>query len=110
MILLGFPFRFVVFCETAILAEPAEENHFFTFRHARQRRIPFVFKDLDIIAPDFLGKVLCHLWIQKTAHLRSLAAAFFEEVLQDGAAFGFKNTGLYFGAVIEIGMVQDRKD
>jgi len=40
------------------LAEPAEENHFFTFRHARQRRIPFVFKDLDIIAPDFLGKVL----------------------------------------------------
>ncbi|MBP8802380.1 MAG: hypothetical protein KBI41_12695, partial [Kiritimatiellae bacterium] len=42
----------------AILAEPAEENHFFTFRHARQRRIPFVFKDLDIIAPDFLGKVL----------------------------------------------------
>ena len=53
---------------------------------------------------------LCHLWIQKTAHLRSLAAAFFEEVLQDGAAFGFEDTGLYFGAVIEIGMVQDRKD
>jgi len=40
------------------LAEPAKENHFFTFRHARQRRMPFVFKDLDIIAPDFLGKVL----------------------------------------------------
>jgi len=40
------------------LAEPAKENHFFTFRHARQRRMPFVFKDLDIIAPGFLGKVL----------------------------------------------------
>ena len=43
------------------MAESAKENHFFTFRHACQGRIPLVFKELDITAPDFLGKVHHHL-------------------------------------------------
>ncbi len=66
------------------MAEPAEENHFFTFRHARQRRIPFVFKDLDIIAPDFLGKVLVNEAI--AAHDNAPAA--------HGPAFAAQRTGL----------------